>query len=247
MDISSINDGTVDTKGWLNPTVGTLRAKKIICDDIEGGGGPVTATIVQAQEFREVSPNADNLYLSLGGAVSCHTTANFNAPALNLVTYTQVSATGSEKNFIFPNNLVVGSMFEYYMAGWFSNPTGTSGSLRFYPTFTSSAPSSVGTYMNVFLIPFPAAVPPFGGQSAFELKITFRVTAFTNTTVTCESMHTGIAQGPETAVTRIERGFDPQPTITLDRTLNYVIPFTVWAQGDGYTFTRTMSYLRQIR
>jgi hypothetical protein len=39
MDISSINDGTVDTKGWLNPTVGTLRAKKIICDDIEGGGG----------------------------------------------------------------------------------------------------------------------------------------------------------------------------------------------------------------
>ena len=39
MDIDSINAGTVDTKGWLNPTVGTLRAKKIICDDIEGGGG----------------------------------------------------------------------------------------------------------------------------------------------------------------------------------------------------------------
>jgi hypothetical protein len=34
MDIDSINAGTVDTKGWLNPTVGTLRAKKIICDDI---------------------------------------------------------------------------------------------------------------------------------------------------------------------------------------------------------------------
>ena len=39
MDIDSINAGTVDTKGWLNPTVGILRAKKIICDDIEGGGG----------------------------------------------------------------------------------------------------------------------------------------------------------------------------------------------------------------
>jgi len=39
MDIDSINGGTIDTKGWLNPTVGTLRAKKIICDDIEGGGG----------------------------------------------------------------------------------------------------------------------------------------------------------------------------------------------------------------
>ena len=37
MDIDSINAGTVDSKSWLNPTVGTLRAKKIICDDIEGG------------------------------------------------------------------------------------------------------------------------------------------------------------------------------------------------------------------
>ena len=39
MDIDSANAGTVDSKSWLNPTVGTLRAKKIICDDIEGGGG----------------------------------------------------------------------------------------------------------------------------------------------------------------------------------------------------------------
>lgn len=246
MDIDSINAGTVDSKSWLNPTVGTLRAKKIICDDIEGGGGPVTATIVQAQEFREGSPNADTLYLPLGGAVSCSTTANFHVPALSIVNYTQVSATGSEKNFVFPNNLVVGSMFEYYMAGQFSNPTGTSGSLRFYPTFNSSTPSgAAGTYMNEFLIPFPAAVLPVG-PSAFELKITFRVTAFTNTTVTCESMYTGIAQGPETAVIRVERGYNPQPTNTLDRTLNYVIPLIVWAQGDSYAFTRTMSYLRQI-
>ena len=40
MDIDSINAGTVDTKGWLNPTVGTLRAKKIICDDIEPAPTP---------------------------------------------------------------------------------------------------------------------------------------------------------------------------------------------------------------
>ena len=26
MDIDSINAGTVDSKSWLNPTVGTLRA-----------------------------------------------------------------------------------------------------------------------------------------------------------------------------------------------------------------------------
>ena len=39
MDIDSLNGGSVESKNWLNPVVGTLRAKRIICDDIEGGGG----------------------------------------------------------------------------------------------------------------------------------------------------------------------------------------------------------------
>ena len=39
MDIDSLNGGSVESKGWLNPTVGTLRAKKIICDDIGGSSG----------------------------------------------------------------------------------------------------------------------------------------------------------------------------------------------------------------
>ena len=42
MDIDSINGGTIDTKGWLNPVVGTLRAKKVICSDIEGDSGVPT-------------------------------------------------------------------------------------------------------------------------------------------------------------------------------------------------------------
>jgi len=241
MDIDSINGGTIDTKGWLNPTVGTLRAKKIICDDIEDGGA---STTVSAQDFQTASPGApDTLFLPMGGAISCRSTGNFHVPALSTTTFTQVSATNADKNFIFPNNLVVGSMYEYYMSGEFANSAGTSGALQFYPAFTQDTPFGAGTYMNEFLIPFPASgVTP----KAFELKITFRVTAFTDTTVTCESVYTGMADGPEIAAVVVKRGYDPQPSNTMNRS-NLVIPFFVWAKGQGsYAFTRTISYLRQI-
>jgi len=42
MDLSALNNGDVETKTWLNPVVGTLRAKKIICGDIENGGSGAT-------------------------------------------------------------------------------------------------------------------------------------------------------------------------------------------------------------
>ena len=67
MDISSINDGTVDTKGWLNPTVGTLRAKKIICDDIEGGGGG-SASALNSAVNPGTFPEAINTGSFIGGA-----------------------------------------------------------------------------------------------------------------------------------------------------------------------------------
>jgi hypothetical protein len=68
MDISSINDGTVDTKSWLNPTVGTLRAKKIICDDIEGGGGGGGALALNSAVNPGAFPEAINDGNFIGGA-----------------------------------------------------------------------------------------------------------------------------------------------------------------------------------
>lgn len=134
------------------------------------------------------------------------------------------------------------------MSGQFSAQPNTSGSLAFYPVFNSSTlPFDAGrsAFMNEFLIPFPASS---GNARPFELKITFRVIAFTDTTVTCESVHTGITQGAETAVIRVERGYDPQPVTTLSRSSSF-IPFFVWAKANvvgGVAFTRTISYLRQI-
>jgi hypothetical protein len=67
MDISSINDGTVDTKGWLNPTVGTLRAKKIICDDITPGGGGGGSSALNSAVNPGTFPEAINTGSFIGG------------------------------------------------------------------------------------------------------------------------------------------------------------------------------------
>jgi hypothetical protein len=242
MDIDSINAGTVDTKGWLNPVVGTLRAKKVICDDIEDGGASVTVT---AQKFQIASPVLENLFIPMGGAVSCRTAANFST-TLNTLTFTEVSATATSQSFVFPTKLELGSVYEYYLSGEFTNPAGTSGALQFYPAFNNNTPTGAsGNFMGEYLIPFVAKGLP-ATPSAFELKITFRVTAFTDTTVTCEGMSTGIAGGPDDSYVRVQRGYDPQPSNTPART-SFVIPFFVWAKGQGsYTLTRTISYLRQI-
>jgi len=245
MDIDSINAGTVDTKGWLNPVVGTLRAAKIYCDDIEGAGG--ASDTVTAQTFQLSSPAISNLFIPMGGAVTCRTAANFST-TLSSTTFTEVSSFATSQNYVFTTKLDIGAVYEYYMTGTFTNPAGTSGALQFYPAFTTNIPTGAfpGTFMGEYLIPFEAKGLP-ATPSAFELRITFRVTTLTATAVTCESVSTGIAAGPVNSSVRVQRESDPQPTTTPDRNVNAIIPFIVWAKGgDGFSFTRTISYLRQI-
>lgn len=243
MDLDSLNGGSVDTKGWLSPVVGTLRAKKIICDDIEDNGSSGTVT---AQTFQLSSPTISNLFIPMGGAVTCRTAANFST-TINTSTYTEVSTSATSQNYVFTTKLDIGSVYEYYMSGAFTNSAGTSGALQFYPAFNTNTPTGVsGEFMGEYIVPFEAKGFP-ATPSAFEFKVTFRVTSLTATSVTCESVSTGIAGGPDASYVRVQRGFDPQPATTPDRSVNAIIPFIVWAKGQGsYTLTRSISYLRQI-
>jgi hypothetical protein len=91
MDIDSINGGTIDTKGWLNPTVGTLRAKKIICDDIEGGGGGGALALNSA-----VNPGVFTDVISQGSIVGG--TAGYN-PVSRLIPTSDLYAANSSFEF----------------------------------------------------------------------------------------------------------------------------------------------------
>jgi len=110
MDLDSINGGTVDNKSYLNPVVGTLRAKKIYCDDIEGSGG--VPTVANLGWTRTGSPSQ----------------------------LTQITAGENGKSFLtgastpdasIPDaELSVGSSWEVYNSGVVQNNTATLGRLQ---------------------------------------------------------------------------------------------------------------------
>ena len=91
MDIDSLNGGSVETKGWLNPVVGTLRAKKIICDDIEGGGGGGSSALNSAVN-PGTFPEAINTGSFIGGA------AGYN-PVSRLIPTSDLYAANSSFKF----------------------------------------------------------------------------------------------------------------------------------------------------
>jgi hypothetical protein len=120
MDIDSINGGTVDSKGFLNPVVGTLRAKKIICDEIEGGGGvPTVANLGWNSLF---PPQAPELVLSGQGLL------------LNTGVSPSASVPGAE--------LVPGSTWELYAAGVITPVDSADGVLSLGIIFSNTVPPS---------------------------------------------------------------------------------------------------------
>ena len=92
MDIDSLNGGTVDTKSWLSPVVGTLRAKRIICDDIEGGGGGGGSSALNSAVNPGTFPEAINDGSFIGGA------AGYN-PASRLIPTSDLYAANSSFKF----------------------------------------------------------------------------------------------------------------------------------------------------
>ena len=91
MDIDSLNGGSVETKDWLSPVVGTLRAKKIICDDIEGGGGGRASALNSA-----VNPGVFVDALTQGGFVGG--TAGYG-PVTRLIPTSDLYAANSSFEF----------------------------------------------------------------------------------------------------------------------------------------------------
>jgi hypothetical protein len=123
MDIDSINAGTVDTKGWLNPVVGTLRAAKIYCDDIEGGGG--IPTVANLGWSSLLPPQTSQQVLSGQGLL------------LNTSISPSASVPGAE--------LAPGSVWELYAAGVITPADSADGVLGIGISFNSETPSALLT------------------------------------------------------------------------------------------------------
>jgi hypothetical protein len=119
MDVSSLNSGTVETKKWLNPVVGTVRANLVMAEESK----------TRDEETGTVFPNTSTMYV-------WYTLA----PSLNTVDVPrQLITAGRSSTSVPAQAFVAGSVFEFFVAGWFQDTTpGNTSSVAIGLTFRNS-------------------------------------------------------------------------------------------------------------
>jgi hypothetical protein len=142
------------------------------------------------------------------------------------------------------SKLVVGSTFEIYMSGSFTDDPQGNGALAFYPTFGSADPTG-GQYAVEISIPYASSA----GAKLFEFRCTLRVISFTNTTITCQASYNASSSSVG-GVSQFFIGRDatPNAVTTFSRTVEDAFQLIVWVQGQvfGQVVTRDQYYVRQI-
>lgn len=223
MDLKSLNSGTTETKGWLNPVVGTITAANLVTVDPRSEISKPVTSITYASQNTLTSP----VY-------------NIGSSAYQYVDMTTFGVVGS---LIPISKLVVGSTFEIYMCGSFTDSPQGTGSLSFYPTFGSGDPTG-GQYAVEILIPYDSIESAKG----FEFRCTLRVVSFTNTTITCKASYSSSSSAATSARSFIGGDASPNTVTTFSRTVEDAFQLIVWVRGQvfGQVVTRDQYYVRQI-
>lgn len=228
MDASSLNGGTVLSKAWLNPVVGSLKANtataaNFVTEDPASGISKPVTSIVYASQNTLTSP----VYNTGGSAYQ----------------YVDMTTFGVIGSLVPISKLVVGSTFEVYMSGSFTdNPQGT-GALSFYPTFGSGDPTG-GQYAVEILIPYDS----IASAKFFEFRCILRVVSFTDTTITCKASYTSSSSAATSARSFVGGDATANTVTTFSRTVEDSFQLIVWVQGQvfGQVVTRDQYYVRQI-
>jgi hypothetical protein len=155
--------------------------------------------------------------------------------------YTDVTTQQVTGNYIPTSQLQVNNTFEIYMAGQFLEDNyPLAGALQLYPAFVP--PSTIADAMTEINIPFDAVL----GAKSFEFRCTFRVTAFTDSTITCQVSWTGTAYGTGSSKVNAVTDTSIVPIPTVSRGSNEIMALRVYATGNFETFRRYQYYIRQI-
>ena len=236
MDLRSLNEGTVVTKGWINPVVGDVKAKTV-------GASSFQITDADSQDT-----------VQLGGGIYRRAAGSSPAFAITSITppfgagMVDIATLNTNEGGIPISALVPGCSYELYVSGKFvdSSP-GTGGAIYTYPCFKETQPTD---YPDAFceIIIDSGAVPDVQG---FEFRVTFRVVANTDTTITLEATWTTMCnKGAIPSICRENTNVLLQTSNTPSRAASATgrLPFTIWtyAVNGPFAFTRTQLYLRRI-
>lgn len=231
MDLRSLNSGSVDSKGWLNPVCGELEAKTV-------GSSRFQITDADSNDTVELS----------GGIYrrAASTSAVFTlVPAPN---YSNIALTNVQEGDIPTSALVAGCSYELYVAGRFTDGSpGSGGGIFIYPGFLSTQPTGPEDSMCEIIVDSGATANIQG----FEARLVFRIVSFTDTSVSVEctwSSMSNAATVPSTCRVFTNTVVITAPTPSRAASVTKRLPFSLWAKGDGgnFSFTRTQLFLRRI-
>ena len=229
MDTSALNGGTVVSKQWLNPVVGTITS------------GTSSSETSYAGQYILRDPVSGWPARQCGASFAYQTGIPIPIYELNSGVYTDVTTQQVTGNYIPTSQLQVNNTFEIYMAGQFLEDNyPLAGALQLYPAFV--LPSTIADAMTEINIPFDAVL----GAKSFEFRCTFRVTAFTDSTITCQVSWTGTAYGTGSSKVNAVTDTSIVPIPTVSRGSNEIMALRVYATGNFETFRRYQYYIRQI-
>jgi hypothetical protein len=237
MDVSSLNSGTVDTKLWLNPVVGDLKAKTV---------GSASFQITDA---------ASNDTVQLSGGI--YRRAASVSPVFSVIAVTppfgagmvDVGSLNTSEGEIPISALAAGCSYELYFSGKVLDASpGTAGNINFYPCFKNTQPTDYPDIITELVVNFAANA----FEQGFEARMIFRIISTTDTTIQLECSSTTVsnqaAAGPSEVRHFTNTNVLTPSTPSRIASINGRLPFKIWAtSGLGtYTFTRTQLYLRRL-
>lgn len=236
MDLRSLNEGTVATKGFINPVVGNVKAKSV-------GAESYQITDADSNDTVQLS---GGIYRRAAGSSPVYSLTDSPAPfgpgMVDLI------SSNANEGGIPLNALVGGCSYELYFAGRFTDgsPAG-GGAVYAYPTFTTTQPTDYPQTMTEIIIDSGASA----ALQSFEVRMIFRILAYSDTSIIYElttysaSDRQAIPSEFRVKTNGLEGTVStPSRAAQVDKRL----PFTLWARSVGgpISLGRTQLYLRRI-
>jgi hypothetical protein len=236
MDVSSLNSGTVDTKNWLNPVVGALKAKSV-------GAASFQVTDEVSQDTVQLS---GGIYRRASGASPTYSIIPITPPfGAGMV---DIASSNTNEGGIPISALVPGCSYELYFSARYTDLSpSTGGAIYTYPCFKETQPTD---YPDAFCEIIIDSANTSDVQGC-EVRVVFRVVSTTDTTITLEATWTTLCnKATIPSISRENTNVLLQTSNTPSRAASTTgrLPFTVWtyAVNGPFAFTRTQLYLRRI-
>jgi hypothetical protein len=225
MDLRSLNSGTVESKQWLNPVVGTVRANLVMAEESK----------TRDEETGTVFPNTATSYVYFTAGP---TNNSVDVPR-------QLITTGRSSTSVPASAFVPLAQFEFFVAGWFQDTTpANTSSVAIGLTFRNS--TTDWALADSFCDAILSSNQSTDTLQMFHVRSTFIITGSDSTSISGSFSTVSSINGTSNAV--VVNSSATSPVNTPNRTTQPLFSpcLVVYSAGGPVTLRIYNWYLRRI-